>query len=1793
MVLNNYFEALVNERPRAKLWLLKPNFQRIERLTHITELSGTFKVSNLNSIQFSVPPTIQDEQTKEYITNPVYNLMKNKYIIQYEYNGFKDYLVIDNISKQSNESDKLVVTAESLATELNKKTVGKIEFLASTIQDMMTKVLALHAPLWKVGIIDDKLKNVKRELQSDQSTVTSVIDEINILFDSVVVFDNKNRTISFLHKDNVGYNRGLKINESNYLKSFEDSIVSKDVLTRLYLYGKEGLTINGVNPAGTEYIEDFSYFIHPFKRNEKKEVISHSNYMSDELCHALLDYEDYFNSKKEEAETLTKDYENLLNEQAPQDLKLRELTALTQRLQDRVDLLKPKGEYIDFGLNNEKFYVNLEQSSYYILMLKNTGTLTNVKFQGKTFNLPNNEWTYIKIDTKDITDATKYNNQLKYSVNLTGVSPQIYAVLSRSSLSDYEETDNKKIEEKYNYVKAKEDMEYQTGIVNTLNKRLSDLEKQKQSLIASMNPKTYLSDKLYRERELFIYSGTWSEENHTDAKALLEDGIKHLKNQIKLNREITIDIVNFVQSLEDQHNWSKLKVGDIVVFSNKIFGEKIKSYIIEMQINHESNEITLTLSDVIDFKDINTIISERLASTVSTSNQVDLHKNQIRNQDEKLQRLNGLLDGEWDANDKRVIAGGRTVEIGKQGIKNLSETNPDRRIEMINGVISSTKNDGNSYEILADSNGLKADSLKGKVKLDEVTVENEDNSIVIQEDGLYIREDKFKLLDENGINYFAKNKKEIEDKFIEFQKIYDQKLNQVVDESKDVSNALNETNSVLMESFKDEIVTDVEKEKIKLVLSQLEKENTEYVQQIELALNSAYINNDDLARLQLAYQEYTNMYENLVNTINESIADSRVTQEENKKVSDSVVRFRQEVKDILLIVEEVLENIRDNQVDNKIISVRNYIDRISEDITDEMADVQEAFNQLSSSISNAIQDGIVNATEKINIENDLIRLKSEQMNIENRFNTISNNPDLSAEQKQILTDTYNEYKSKFDTYTTQIEAMISDGSSTPEEITDYQNNFNAMEEARQNYVSEYDNSIFDISKSIKDVALGAIEGLREEYKNDLKDFNDAFSSYQTEIGLAIDDGVITAEERARLKTHNDIVDREYKDLEDNYNDIISNPSLPSSNIQALTSNQSVFIQAYNNLKENFNIYISNDEVSSEEKQLINTLLTDYKIAYTNYNTSIQQALQELTKKAQTTANKAVTVLDVVTDGFTVTSETNGDKSIATLDPDSIKLNSNLIELGDGDITISKGISKIKYAVINDAHVDKLTMNKLTGGELNIGGYTYGYKTDSQGNIVYETSYDEEGNETTSAVIDENKKVTVPAGEINFRDEENNVLFQISSENKGADQFTVQDLIVENKIQNDYIASKSTDGMAIEVLGLDAGENDVGYNDEKNIYKTRTINEAIDLLPDILGTGFFIDVLPSYASADPSEHIILKSKLGGGYLDINFNGITSTARFSIDGCQCRIAVKNGNFNVLDDEKNYMIQNYYSHYVTFENLSFNGNNAPDLKGINCYGGGNTFITNCDIQNVTDCVSASYLNSVYMFNNTGQGTRYGAIAWRGSNININGKAPLGKANDASTSYAGNINTTDATYPEPTVVKPPTKVSTTKTKTFKTSKANHFRYSGYNSWARSGNHHYGYPVQGQGYGSPLQVGIWWNLEDSSGNSMRSVLSGKAIKSIKVKLTRRSKIGKTSNVKFNLRMHKYSSQPSGRPSFSSSSKEIILDWSESKTVDVTSTFKSLINQNTYAGFGIKATTNDLAHYGELSKYLEVTVVYV
>lgn len=1242
MALNKHFNVdtyKFEDRPKPKLWLLKPNGQRIERIAGVSKLQGTFKYTNLNQITFQISPTMFDGIQHQQVKNTVFDKIRNKYIIELKYNNFRDYFVIDDLKEVSDDSENIQVVADSLGSELNGKPMSEIEMLGSTIEEMYEKVFENYAPLWKLDFVDTKVKEVKRELTAQQGTVMSASEQINTLFDTITIFDNINRKISVYHKDSVGINRGLRVRENSYLKSFEDSMVSKDIITRLIPIGSNGLTIHSANPAGSDYIEDFSFFIKPFKRDANRNVLEHSDYMSDDLCHALLDYDEFYNSKKEEIDEFTKRYSEILKQHSEEDFKLKSLNAIVERQEDRIELLKPKSEYIDLGVKTKNFNITVAKSSYYILMLKNEGTLVNIKFDGKTHQLKSGEWTYIKIDTSDFEDATKVDEKLQYKIEMLSATTRVHAVITRSSKDDYDEEDTKKIEEKYNYLKYSQLRDEQQALVSSIERRMKQFEEEKADLVASMNPKLFLSEELYKEREQFVYGAIWQEENHTDAKELYDDAEKQLKKKNNVTRSLNVGIVNFIQSLEHKEDWDKLNVGDKIVFSNKFFNKKLKAYITEMQIGFDENSINLTLSDVFDYKDDMQRVSELIANTSSTSNQVNMQKEQIKDSQGKITKMTELIEGEWDANKKRVLAGNETVDIGSHGVKVISNEDPNEFVIMVGGVIAMTKDGGETFKTGVTPEGVNAEMLIGKMIIGEdLWLENESGTMRFNKDGFHIDASLFHLTTNEGKeDYFSKLKNEIqeENKQLEtrIKDEYTRKINNAIQESLDVENMIDNVSNVLKDTFSDGIITDVEKKLINDTLSSLEKENAENVQQIEMALNHPYVTNDDIVELDQAYTIYEGMYEALVQSIHESIADNIITSDESIRVNEAVVQFRDEVKDIMVLVKQILETTRDNQLNQKIEESLDYTTRLNNDLKDEMNDLNKAFETTKETIDKALEDGIFDAAEIESIKTALMIMKSEQQDILNRYEQIVANEKLPADARARIVKSHNEYVAAFKDFNDYVLEMISDGVSNDTERENYQSKFDILTQKNSVFTQDYTYALQAIALQYTQDAEGKLQeqydGLKMEIAADLKDVRDNMTELENIFDDAFKDGIVTEAEVTRLQVHLDMLDREYLDVDERYKTLVNDTRIEQSIRTELASKRSAYASSHSNLRVIINQVIEDRKVTAEEKTQVNNALSTYNTSFAAFSKVIQIAMNNLSQNLANSAaeNKKQEMID--------------------------------------------------------------------------------------------------------------------------------------------------------------------------------------------------------------------------------------------------------------------------------------------------------------------------------------------------------------------------------------------------------------------------------------------------------------------------------------------------------------------------------------------------------------------------------------
>ncbi len=81
-----------------------------------------------------------------------------------------------------------------------------------------------------------------------------------------------------------------------------------------------------------------------------------------------------------------------------------------------------------------------------------------------------------------------------------------------------------------------------------------------------------------KERDLFAIEKEWSDDKFIDAYDLYEEGKKQFEELRKPKVVINISIVNFLEIVEEQHNWDKLVLGDRIGIKYPQMSINSKSY---------------------------------------------------------------------------------------------------------------------------------------------------------------------------------------------------------------------------------------------------------------------------------------------------------------------------------------------------------------------------------------------------------------------------------------------------------------------------------------------------------------------------------------------------------------------------------------------------------------------------------------------------------------------------------------------------------------------------------------------------------------------------------------------------------------------------------------------------------------------------------------------------------------------------------------------------------------------------------------------------------------------------------------------------------------------------------------------------------------------------------------------------------------------------------------------------------------------------------------------------------------
>ncbi|TCI26758.1 hypothetical protein EVJ32_05115 [Exiguobacterium sp. SH5S4] len=230
------------------------------------------------------------------------------------------------------------------------------------------------------------------------------------------------------------------------------------------------------------------------------------------------------------------------------------------------------------------------------------------------------------------------------------------------------------------------------------------------------------------ERSHFIIRKEWTNDSIVEAKDLLEEGRKELKELIKPNINLNVGLVDFLSMVEipDGHKdfrmWDEIRIEE--PWNRGITTARITGIV----RNYDTKELTVTITNVKDSNDgtnkfLEMLYQSSFAATVVNENRFkwDLSK-------ENNGQINALIEQNFDAVKKKVSGGvAGLTEFSARGLTSRDYEDNRKYLVVQNGVLATTNDDGVTWGHAITPTGIVGERIFGKIIAGvNLTIEDED-----------------------------------------------------------------------------------------------------------------------------------------------------------------------------------------------------------------------------------------------------------------------------------------------------------------------------------------------------------------------------------------------------------------------------------------------------------------------------------------------------------------------------------------------------------------------------------------------------------------------------------------------------------------------------------------------------------------------------------------------------------------------------------------------------------------------------------------------------------------------------------------------------------------------------------------------------------------------------------------------------------------------------------------------------------------------------------------------------------
>ncbi|MCM3256983.1 phage tail protein [Paenibacillus lautus] len=707
---------------KPQFFICKPNREIIAKLSEAYNGKRTTKLNDVEELDLTIPFYI--DVNHKLVRNKNIDLLRERYLIKVVTGNKVDWFIIKEITESAKDSEtSKSIRCYSASHELTDKLIKSYSVESYHAEQVLNDILT--NTIWSIDYLDADFKLTYRAFEFPSNTVLDAVFEVAETYNAIVHFDTDKRTISMTKPELTGLNRGLTFSYGKYLSSMDKTTQTDEMVTRLSAVGNDGLGIQKVNPTGQNYIENFGYFMYPFVRDVNRNVLSSSYHMSDSLCHALLDYEALVENKTGQFKsylTQLKDYEEQLNQLNVDlnKLKNNEAVVTDTMLAQQFDGKMFFEKYNHSGSSSRDFTLNKTYAFAVMIKVDNNAGVT-VILNGQSRPTTSNQWVLLG-KVKDI-DFTQ--------VIVNGGNSGVFIQVANISLTEYNDSNNSaelverySLDNKQNQIRLKE-----IEIINKEN-QIKDVKTLISALQTTLLAENNFTPAQLQELNYFVIEREFNDDKYIDEQDLYEATEEKFKELQQPQLSIDVDIINFLEIVEEQRNWNKLTLGDFVNIKYEPTNTYVTARISEISYDYEASSIGLTLSNAKNVNDESTRIEKFLSNTKNTNITVDISKHKWGKAVVDTSEMSKLFENFWNKVTNDInMASNEFVTIDRKGITIIDPNDPLRFLRATHGVLGLTRSGGLRYETAISADGVIAEMVLGKIILGSRVVIGDDDGI--------------------------------------------------------------------------------------------------------------------------------------------------------------------------------------------------------------------------------------------------------------------------------------------------------------------------------------------------------------------------------------------------------------------------------------------------------------------------------------------------------------------------------------------------------------------------------------------------------------------------------------------------------------------------------------------------------------------------------------------------------------------------------------------------------------------------------------------------------------------------------------------------------------------------------------------------------------------------------------------------------------------------------------------------------------------------------------------------------